>query len=244
MNHRLSFTEWVEFLNLVFFFWFGLICCRNLIKDFRSIYCHQLCGPKKPAKTKTSFCQPAGEEQLHLAADRCAEQTEGAPRAAPQEEENQKYDFDRAQRSEDGQHPRTRHGELNDTAECMTVLIQHHWTPRYTLVILTPEVFPRLFPSFLSQSLFSSFLSLLIAAPHSGGTLQCHSKWPPSNIWLPRRGQTGGPRSPPCRFVSVPLLFLSTSMLVSFSTTSVCAAQHHLLLLWLTSTNFPHRFHL
>lgn len=42
------------------------------------------------------------------------------------------------------------------------------------------------------DSVFSSFLSLPVA-PHSGGTLQCHSKWPPSNFWQHRRGQTGAP---------------------------------------------------
>lgn len=52
-----------------------------------------------------------GEEQLYLAAHRRAEQTEGAPRAAAQEEENQEYDYDWAQRPED-KHTRTRHGEL------------------------------------------------------------------------------------------------------------------------------------
>lgn len=57
------------------------------------------------------LCIKTGEEQLHFAADRRPEQTEGAPRAAAQEEENQKYDYDRTQRPEDSQHAHTRHSE-------------------------------------------------------------------------------------------------------------------------------------
>lgn len=50
------------------------------------------------------------------------------------------------------------------------------------------------FPSSHLVPLFPSFLSPLVA-PHSGGTLQCHSKWPSSNFWQHRRGQTGAPLS-------------------------------------------------
>lgn len=52
-----------------------------------------------------------GEEQLHLTAHWSAEQTEGAPRAAAEEEENPAHDYNGAQRPEDGQHAHTRHGE-------------------------------------------------------------------------------------------------------------------------------------
>lgn len=76
------------------------------------------------------------------------------------------------------------------------------------------------------DSVFSSFLSLPVA-PHSGGTLQCHSKWPPSNFWQHRRGQTGAPALSLdsifflYRYFVCPCFFLfSTGMFVSFSTTA------------------------
>lgn len=50
---------------------------------------------------KLSYYTKTGEEQLHIAADRRAEQTEGASRAATEEEEDQKYSYYRAQRPED-----------------------------------------------------------------------------------------------------------------------------------------------
>lgn len=43
--------------------------------------------------------------------------------------------------------------------------------------------------------LSSSSSSCFHVAAHSGGTLQCHSKWPPSNFWQHSRGQTGAPCS-------------------------------------------------
>lgn len=56
----------------------------------------------------------AGEEQLHLAADRGAEQAEGAPGAAAQKEEVQKHHHNGAQRPEDQQHARPGDGEWRD----------------------------------------------------------------------------------------------------------------------------------
>lgn len=67
--------------------------------------------PKNQHKFLSFVLCKTGEEQLHLAVDRCAEPAEGAPWAAAQEEENQKYDYNRAQRPEDSQHAHTRHGE-------------------------------------------------------------------------------------------------------------------------------------
>lgn len=65
-----------------------------------------------------NFCMlKTGEERLHLAADRRAEQTEGAPRAPAEEEENQRHDHNWTQRPEDGQHAHTGHGESRGEAQ-------------------------------------------------------------------------------------------------------------------------------
>lgn len=56
------------------------------------------------------FLNP-GEEQLHLAADRRAEQAEGAPGAAAEKEENQKHHNNRAQRPESDEHAHPGNGE-------------------------------------------------------------------------------------------------------------------------------------
>lgn len=68
-------------------------------------------GILKTNINKMAFCIKTGEEQLHLAANRRTEQTEGAPRAASQEEENPKYEYNRPQWPEDRQHAHTRHSE-------------------------------------------------------------------------------------------------------------------------------------
>lgn len=49
-------------------------------------------------------------------------------------------------------------------------------------------------------------LPLARVAAHSGGTLQCHSKWPPSNFWQHRRGQTGAPA---LSYTSLPVFLCS-----------------------------------
>lgn len=71
-----------------------------------------------------------GEEQLHLAADRRAEQAEGAPGAAAEKEENQKHHDNRTQRPENDEHAHPGNGESRRKQKD-----QHVFLPR---VMITP----------------------------------------------------------------------------------------------------------
>lgn len=154
--------------------------------------------------TWNMFLNP-GEEQLHLAADRRAEQAEGAPGAAAEKEENQKHDDNRTQRPENDEHAHPGNGESrrhrkrkDEQVFLWRVMITTRDLAGCWLLSNIAALWWTFFLSSINRSLLICLLSfcllpLLLVAPHSGGTLQCHSQWPPSNFWHHRRGQTGAP---------------------------------------------------